>query len=131
MSAAFHRRLEAVLEYVYAADWPAHVWGLWPPASRVQRLEYEMAAPGGRGARPPLRVAFLSDIHIGPTTPSSLLDAAFAEVRAMRADAVVLGGDYVYLAANEKRMAELRDRVASLDVPTKVCLLYTSDAADE
>jgi predicted MPP superfamily phosphohydrolase len=48
----------------------------------------------------PLRLAFLSDLHAGPTTPHKTLDAAFGAVHEARPDLVLLGGDYVYLDAD-------------------------------
>jgi predicted MPP superfamily phosphohydrolase len=51
-----------------------------------------------KGARP-LRVGFVSDLHAGPTTHPELIREAITKVRALDADVVLLGGDYVYLDA--------------------------------
>lgn len=47
-----------------------------------------------RGPRP-LRIAHVTDIHVGWTTPERMLSAAVAAVRDAKPDAVVLTGDYV------------------------------------
>jgi len=47
-------------------------------------------APGR--SRQPCRVAFVSDLHVGPTTPLPLLRETFDVVRRERADVLLLGG---------------------------------------
>jgi predicted MPP superfamily phosphohydrolase len=74
---------------------------LTPPAV-VTAARVELAAYDG----PPLRIAFLSDLHAGPTTATSLLTAAIARVATLAPDVVLLGGDYVYFDAdNLERIA--------------------------
>lgn len=46
-----------------------------------------------------LRIAFLSDLHAGPTTPCFLIDQAVEATLQWQPDAVLLGGDYVYFRA--------------------------------
>lgn len=81
---------------------------LTPPAQithETVRLDY----PGA-----PLRLAFLSDLHAGPTTPAAVLERAFALATEARPDVVLLGGDYVfYDADNIDRIAEPLARVAA------------------
>jgi uncharacterized protein len=49
----------------------------------------------------PLRLAFVSDLHAGPTTHPRLIAEAIGAVRALAADVVLLGGDYVYLDTSD------------------------------
>lgn len=68
---------------------------LTPPAQVTREV---VQLPGYAGA--PLRVAFLSDLHAGPTTPASVIARAFELVTESRPDAVLLGGDYVFYDAD-------------------------------
>src|SRR5438552_8461003 len=121
-----HRRLEKVLAVAYAGDWPAKAWQLVPGATRV-RLEQHDLGVGRDAGRPPLRLAFVSDLHLGPTTPSRTLDNAFALLRQSRPDVLVLGGDYVFLGATPDRVRELNDRVATVGAGLKVAVLGNHD----
>lgn len=120
--------LEATLRLAYAPfDWPARLWGLWPGARDVRLVEHALPLlPTGR-ERPPLRVAFLSDLHLGPTTPRATLDRAFDLVSARSPDVVLLGGDYVFLDATRARADELEARVAALRAPVKLAVLGNHD----
>jgi predicted MPP superfamily phosphohydrolase len=44
---------------------------------------------------PPLTIAYASDFHAGETTDPEVLDAACAALRAVGADVLLLGGDFV------------------------------------
>jgi predicted MPP superfamily phosphohydrolase len=61
---------------------------------------------------PPLRIAFASDLHAGPTTHPSLHAEALARLRDARPDVILLGGDYVFLDA--QHFAPLADDLATL-----------------
>lgn len=119
--------LEAALRLAYPLDWPARLWGLVPGATTVHQIEHRISAPGRSPERPPLRIAFASDLHIGPTTPSRTLDHAFALLARAEPDVVVLGGDYVFLDATPSRARELERRVANLSAPTKIAVLGNHD----
>ncbi|MBC7977333.1 MAG: metallophosphoesterase, partial [Myxococcales bacterium] len=64
---------------------------------------------------PPLRIAFASDLHAGPTTHPTVLDDGFAALAAAEADVILLGGDYVFLTAD--RISEIARRLAQLPRP--------------
>ena len=74
-------------------------------ATKVHLIEKRIAVPGREPGRPPLRIAFASDLHLGPTTPSGVLDNAFALLHAAKPDVLALGGDYVYLGARRSGCA--------------------------
>lgn len=111
---------------VYAGGWPARLWGLVPGATRVKIERHEMVV-GREAGRPPLRAAFISDIHIGPTTPHRLLDRAFAVLEEAKPDLLLLGGDYVFLGATADRVRELNDRVCSIGAQSKIAVLGNHD----
>jgi predicted MPP superfamily phosphohydrolase len=117
---------EHLLRRLYFGGWPARLWARIPGRTRVHRLEHELHL-GRTGERPPLRIAFASDLHIGPTTPPEILDNAFAHLAEARPDVLALGGDYVFLGAMHERMAELRQRVAAVPAKTKVAVLGNHD----
>jgi predicted MPP superfamily phosphohydrolase len=118
--------MEAVQAVVYARAWPARVLDRLPAATRVSALRHTLDFGRGVG-RPALKVAFASDLHIGPLTPPRLLDAAFAQLEAFRADVLVLGGDYVSLEATAATAARLRALVARVTAPTKIGVLGNHD----
>ncbi|MFT5685660.1 MAG: putative MPP superfamily phosphohydrolase [Myxococcota bacterium] len=117
--------IEAVLKVAYFRGWPGRLWGALPGRSVVhpQHLDLRILPPG----TPPLRLAFLSDLHIGPTTPPALLDAAFACVTDWAPDILALGGDYVFLEASEAVAAELSRRVAAVPAAVKVAVMGNHD----
>jgi predicted MPP superfamily phosphohydrolase len=123
--------IESILRVAYAGDWPARAWGALcasgalGPAAEVQRLEHRIALPGR--SRPPLRLAFASDLHLGPTTSARTLDRAFALLGEAQPDLLVLGGDYVFLDATPARARELTARVAAVPARTKVAVLGNHD----
>src|SRR5690242_18832116 len=45
---------------------------------------------------PPLRLAFVSDLHYGPTVGRLAPLQAWRAVRAAKPDVLILGGDYLY-----------------------------------
>jgi hypothetical protein len=93
----------------------------------VTLIEHTLAVPQRERGRPPLRIAFASDLHLGPTTPREVLDAAFAQLRTTNADVLALGGDYVFLGATKERVKELQGRVAALTAPVKLAVLGNHD----
>jgi predicted MPP superfamily phosphohydrolase len=122
-----HLNLERVLSWLYAGGWPAALWGLFPGANEVRLVERRIEVPGREAGRPPLRIAFASDLHLGPTTTRGVLDNAFALLRAARPDVLALGGDYVFLGATQERVHELNDRVLGVEAPIKAAVLGNHD----
>jgi predicted MPP superfamily phosphohydrolase len=112
--------LESFLRVAYARPWPAALWSAWPGASRVRVVRHRMRLAG-------LRVAFASDLHLGPTTARATLDCAFALLEAARPDVLLLGGDYVFLDATEAKARELERRVAAVPAKAKIAVLGNHD----
>ena len=116
---------ETVLGAVYAGAWPARVLSRIPAATRVRPVRRQLAF--GRGGRAPLKLAFASDLHIGPLTPPPLLDEAFRVLASFAPDVLVLGGDYVFLDVTAHAAAVLQRLVASVPAATKLAVLGNHD----
>jgi predicted MPP superfamily phosphohydrolase len=117
--------MERVQEVVYARGWPGRVWDRVPAATRVRQVQHTLNAD--RAGRPPLKLAFASDLHVGPLTPPRLLDQAFAALAGFAPDVLVLGGDYVSLEVTPAMAARLTALVASVPATTKVGVLGNHD----
>ncbi|MBI2388330.1 MAG: metallophosphoesterase family protein [Deltaproteobacteria bacterium] len=116
--------VEEILRRAYVRDWPARLWAHVPGACEVRLVDSHVDVPG---AGPDLTVAFASDLHLGPTTPSRLLDRAFERLAACAPDVLALGGDYVFLDATEAKARELAARVREVPAQTKVAVLGNHD----
>lgn len=123
--------VEWTLANAYRGHWPAKLLKAMRLQPRVRTVQHRIAVSGWAGR--PLRVAFVSDLHAGPTTHPSLLDDAFAQLAGARADVVLLGGDYVFLSADH--IGEIASRVARLSPPLGIYAvmgnhdLWADDAA--
>ncbi|HET6147395.1 MAG TPA: metallophosphoesterase [Polyangia bacterium] len=120
---------ETLQNLVWAGSWPGRVLNQIPAAIRVRLIEHELTLSESEAPRPaqPLRLAFASDLHIGPLTPPRLLDNAFRLLAAAAPDVLVLGGDYVFLEVSKAMARELEARVAAVPARTKVAVLGNHD----
>ena len=124
--------VESALRVAYRGDWPARLWSALPAAGGLSTVRYQLMLPAGDGGA--CRIAFVSDLHVGPTTPVSLLEKAFAAIRREEPDVLLLGGDYVFLDAKPHRLAALGTLVESVTCSVKLAVLgnhdlWTSDHA--
>jgi predicted MPP superfamily phosphohydrolase len=118
---------ESVLRLAYRGSWPARAWAFAPPSGRVRTVRHELPLlPPSAGASE-LRIAFASDLHLGPTTSSRTLDAAFEAIDACAPDVLMLGGDYVFLDATRSVVADLEARVREVRAKTKVAVMGNHD----
>lgn len=122
---------EAITGAVFGSGWAARAWGRLPGRTAVDLIQHQLPLLPARaqvreGGRT-LRLAFASDLHIGPLTAPALLDNAFTRLAHARPDVLLLGGDYVYLQATPAMARELEARVAALPVPTKLAILGNHD----
>ena len=115
---------ESVQALLYAGHWPARLMDGWG-ARTVETVRHTVAV--GRAGRPPLRIGFASDLHVGPLTPPSLLEAAFERLAALEPDVVVLGGDYVFLDVTPAAADVIARLVGRLPAATKVAVLGNHD----
>jgi predicted MPP superfamily phosphohydrolase len=81
---------------------------------RVASHTFRVAAPHGAAA-PPLRVAFASDFHAGPTTHPAVIAEACAALAAAEPDLLLLGGDFVSFHA--RYVDDLAPRLAAVPAP--------------
>jgi predicted MPP superfamily phosphohydrolase len=109
---------------LWARHWPAR---LLDRIGRHRVGEARHALDLARAGRPPLKLAFASDLHIGPLTPPGLLDEAFRALAAFAPDLLVLGGDYVFLDVRPAMAATLERLVASVPAATKLAVLGNHD----
>lgn len=116
---------EIALRLVYTGDWPARAWARFPRACEVEVVRLRVPILS-RGAKP-VRVGFISDIHLGPTTPPELVDAAFAALRESALDVLLLGGDYVFLDADARKAERLARLVDSVPAAHKLYVLGNHD----
>lgn len=117
--------VESALRLLYASGWPARLWERVPGAVEVRVVHGRVALPAPRPR--PLRVAFASDLHLGPTTSRRTLDAAFRRLAEAAPDLLVLGGDYVFLDATPAIAEELASRVREVPAAAKVAVLGNHD----
>jgi uncharacterized protein len=90
--------LEAIL---YRGGWPVRLVRALGIRPNVRVTHHSIAINHRSVPLPPLKLAYASDFHAGPTTDRSLLLAACAELRAASPDVLLLGGDFVTLAPEE------------------------------
>lgn len=114
-----------MLGLAYRGDWPARLWGLFPFSREVAVVRHELPVLPAGGDR--CRLVFVSDLHVGPTTPIGLLERAFEAIQAEAPDVLLLGGDYVFLEAQPRRLDILRSLVESVSCTTKLAVLGNHD----
>lgn len=88
------------------------------PLPRPERVTFDV--PGLDPAHDGLRVAQLSDLHVGPRTPAEVVRAAIEEANAFQPDLVVLTGDY--LCHNPREVLTMREQLGGLTAPTVAVL---------
>lgn len=93
--------------------------------ARAESLEVtpeprEIVLPDLDPAHDGLRVAQLSDIHVGPLTPEGRIRAAVEVANAFRPDLVVMTGDY--LVRDPAGVTLLREQLGGLTAPTLATL---------
>ena len=97
-----------------------------PPvdARRPLLRRYGLVVPGLDPAHDGLRVAHLSDLHVGILTPHSFIRNAVTMIQAEKPDLVVMTGDFV--CYSQRFVGPFADIIAGFDVPT-VCVLGNHD----
>jgi predicted MPP superfamily phosphohydrolase len=118
---------ETVQQIGYVFSWPARVLDHIPAATRVQVIEHRLPFLPGRAGRPPLRIGFASDLHIGPMTSPALLANAFRRLAEASVDVLALGGDYVSFEADPDVADRIAALVASVPAPVKLAVLGNHD----
>jgi uncharacterized protein len=95
-------RLRMAFErFLYRGGWPvrlARAAGIRPEVTTVR---YTIRMAKRWGSVRPLRIAFASDFHAGPTTDPSVLRDACNALRGAAPDVLLLGGDFVTVLPSE------------------------------
>ncbi len=91
-------RIEAL---VFHRGWPFHLARMLGRQPSVRTVEHRVLVDPGHHALPPLKLAYASDFHAGPTTDPTVLQLACRALREARPDVVLLGGDFVSLRPSD------------------------------
>jgi predicted MPP superfamily phosphohydrolase len=94
-----------------------------PPPPRV--TEHDIHVRGLDPQHDGVRIAQLSDIHVGKTTPAAHVRAAIDAANATTPDLIVLTGDYVCWRRHEAQLAG--DQLAGLRAPRVLAVLGNHD----
>jgi len=86
---------EAIERSFYRRGWAARIAKSLSLQGRLH-IE-ERVVDIGAAATPPLKVAFVSDLHAGPLTHPALFDAVVDAINTFEPDVLLMGGDYVSL----------------------------------
>ncbi|HTL06583.1 MAG TPA: metallophosphoesterase [Gemmatimonadales bacterium] len=104
---------QEVQRCVTVGHWPARLARLGGGQREVGISREVLEVPGPSAAA--LRIAFASDFHAGPCTHPRVLDSACEQLAALKAPVLLLGGDFVCIAARDIR--ELAPRLADIPAP--------------
>lgn len=89
------RAFGRVMRRIFAGGWGARLTYPLGFQGHVSVESHVFAVPRVNGARRPLRLGFASDFHAGSTTHPALIEQACRALTEMRADVLLLGGDFV------------------------------------
>jgi predicted MPP superfamily phosphohydrolase len=95
---------EWILSRAYRGGWPADLIRAAHLQDRVRTHHHHVRCAAWPSGAPPLRIAFASDIHAGPTTHASLIRETADALAAAKPDVLLLGGDYVLFDARHVEM---------------------------
>lgn len=83
--------LSVLLSGGHVARW-SYRFGLH---GRLGLTRHDVTLPPGRALPRPLRIAFASDFHAGPTTDPTIFALMFEQIEREQPDVLLLGGDFV------------------------------------
>ena len=98
---------ESLLGRISGKGWMAAIADRlgWQDQLRIDRCA--LTFPGPEQALAPLRIAFASDFHAGPTTHARTITQACQVLRDLQPDLLLLGGDFVsYRASHIEALAQ-------------------------
>jgi predicted MPP superfamily phosphohydrolase len=92
---------ERVLNALLMKGWVAGLSWRLGGHGQLETARHEVVLGPAQRLPRPLKLAFASDFHAGPTTHPALFDALLARLHAEQPDVLLLGGDYIsFDAAN-------------------------------
>ncbi|MBA3968936.1 MAG: metallophosphoesterase family protein [Gemmatimonadetes bacterium] len=109
---ARRRASERVQALIGGDGWPGRLFGT---PREVEVTEHAVLPVGWPSDVPPLRIAFASDFHAGPTTHPDLWAAACDALDRAKPDIVLLGGDFVVVEA--LHVDALAERLGEIAAP--------------
>ena len=89
---------------------------------KLSVTRYELKLPPERRLAQPLRIAFASDFHAGPTTHPAIFHALFKQLEHEQPDLLLLGGDFISGKANN--VAHLSPGLAACRPPLGKYAVY-------
>jgi uncharacterized protein len=98
-----------------SSGWPARVALALGAPLEVRVDEHALSVPAPSAPARALRIAFASDFHASPTTHPRLIENACRVLSDLRPDVLLLGGDFVCLAA--RYIDELVGPLAEIPAP--------------
>lgn len=110
--------IERGVRLLYASDWSGRLYGRQCARPGFLRLERIGARLRSLGEGEPLRIAFLTDPHFGPTVPTWFLREAVERTMGLAPDLVLLGGDVLML--DERGAADAQAVLSLLRAPLGV-----------
>lgn len=111
----FRHLTETILARISGNGWMAsiaHSFG-WQAELRIDRCTLSLPSPDR--SLPPLKIAFASDFHAGPTTHSETILKACRTLRQLQPDLLLLGGDFVSL--NAHYIEDVAEALAHIPAP--------------
>ena len=110
------RRLTEIwYDFVYRGAWPARLARLLGLQGTFGVATHTLPVSGTRGAAPPIRIAFASDLHAGPATYPGLIAEACRALADAKPDLLLLGGDFVSFHA--RHVDRLVPLLAAIEAP--------------
>jgi predicted MPP superfamily phosphohydrolase len=103
--------LDTVMRGGHLARW-SYRFGLH---GRLGVTRHDVTLPAGRALARPLRIAFASDFHAGPTTDPALFARLFDQIALEQPDVLLLGGDFV--SGHARNVEALADCLARCNPP--------------
>jgi uncharacterized protein len=111
----FRHLTEAILARISGNGWMAtiaHSFG-WQADLRIDQCV--LTLPSSSPPLPPLKIAFASDFHAGPTTHPETIAKACRALRDLQPDLLLLGGDFVSL--NARYIEAVAEALAHVPAP--------------
>jgi len=115
LQTAFRRYRAPLLNALLFNGWAAALSYRCGLHGRLGVTRHRVTLPAARALPRPLRIAFASDFHAGPTTDPALFDALFDCLAQERPDVLLLGGDFI--SGKAENLAALSAGLARCEPP--------------
>jgi hypothetical protein len=109
------KALDFALGVLYAGGWPAVITRAIGLQGTLQVSEHRFQIRRAKANAPDIRLAFMSDLHAGPTLHPRLESDVLASLADAQADLLLLGGDFVSFHA--RYIDGIVDRLKRMHAP--------------